>query len=244
MNCKVWLLPLMLGGMLCGIYFLPKVGTIAQSAVEMKLPDTSGDWLLKQQTASEAEIKTLSGDTEFSKALCYRALSGKYNNFGESVPDMVQLSIVLSGLDINNSIHRPERCMPAQGHNIMGASKQMLKLADGREFPAQRLVSIQSLQDPRVTDREAYVKYNCITYYFFIGKERVTSDHVSLRLIDMKDRLVRGMDQRWAYISASMWYGKLPWIEEEITEAEADAKLRTFLTEFSANQIKWDQIAR
>jgi hypothetical protein len=52
------------------------------------------------------------------------------------------------------------------------------------------------------------------------------------------------MDQRWAYVSASMWYGKVPWIEEEITQEEADEKLRAFLAEFAVEQIDWEMIAR
>ncbi|HEX7261914.1 MAG TPA: exosortase-associated EpsI family protein [Luteolibacter sp.] len=244
MNCKVWLLPMMLGGTLSAVYFLPRVGDIADSAVAMELADSSGKWVLQSQPASEAEIKTLSSDTRFSKAICYSARPGEFNVAGKPVPDVIHLSIVLSGSDLNNSIHRPERCMPAQGHNITSSGKQALTLPGGREFETKRLVSIQSLRDARVTDREVYLKYNCLTYYYFVGHDRVTNDHLGRTFIDMKDRLVHGMDQRWAYVSASMWYGKVPWVEKEITETEADAKLRTFLTEFSGNQIKWDQITR
>jgi two-component system osmolarity sensor histidine kinase EnvZ len=61
-------------------------------------------------------------------------------------------------------------------------------------------------------------------------------------LIDMKDRLLRGMDQRWAYVSISMWYGNLPWIEAGISEEEADRKLQDFVAGFSARQINWDKI--
>jgi hypothetical protein len=58
----------------------------------------------------------------------------------------------------------------------------------------------------------------------------------------MQDRLVLGMDQRWAYVSASMWYGKVPWIEKEVSIEEADQKLRAFLMEFGEEQINWDMI--
>ncbi len=88
------------------------------------------------------------------------------------------------------------------------------------------------------------MQFNCVTYYFFVGHDRVTNDHLERTLVDMKDRLLRGMDQRWAYVSASMWYGKLPWIDKEVTEAEADEKLRKFVTGFAENQIDWDQVKR
>lgn len=58
----------------------------------------------------------------------------------------------------------------------------------------------------------------------------------------MKDRLLLGVDQRWAYVSASMWYGKVPWIEDKIPVEEADAKLVQFLSELGQEQIDWSMI--
>ena len=244
MKSKAWLLPLFLGGALSAIYFLPQVGAVAQSAVKMDLPTRSGVWMMEGQAPSKAELGTLAPDTQFSKAMCFAARPGEINLDGQLIPDVLQLSIVLSGSDINNSIHRPERCMPAQGHNILSSTEPTLKLANGREFAAKRLVSLQSVRNPANKEREEYLRYNCLPYYFFVGHDRVTNDHLSRTFIDIKDRLVRGMDQRWAYASVSMWYGKVPWIEAEISEAEADEKLVKFLTDFSEKQIDWDQIAR
>jgi hypothetical protein len=42
-----------------------------------------------------------------------------------------------------------------------------------------------------------------------------------------------------------MWYGKIPWIKEtEITEQEADDKLKAFIIDFSERQINWKQLRR
>lgn len=244
MNHKPWLLPLFLAGALSSVYLLPKVGAVAQSAVNMTLPDASGDWSFEKHYATEAELGTLAPDTEFSKATCLSARPGEMNRYGNPVPDIVQLSIVLSGADINNSIHRPERCMPAQGHNITSSSERTLKLPNGRQFAARRLVSIQSVRNQANKEREEYVKYKCLTYYFFVGHDRVTDGHWVRTFLDIKDRMVRGMDQRWAYTSVSMWYGEVPYITKEVSEAEADAKLQAFLTDFSEKQINWNQITR
>ncbi len=245
MKRKPWLLPLFLGGALSAIYFLPKVGAVAQSAVNMDLPDFSGNWSFEKQIASQEEILILSPDTQFSKAMCLNERPGETNQYGNPVADVVQLSIVLSGSDINNSIHRPERCMPSQGHNITSSSDQTLKLSNGRQFAVKRLVSIQSQRNPANKEREEYLKFNCLTYYFFVGHDHVTNDHLGRTFIDIKDRLVRGMDQRWAYASVSMWYGEVPWLKgKPISVEEADAKLQKFLTEFSEKQINWDQIKR
>ena len=242
MKSKTWLLPLFLGGAMSAIYFLPKVGTVAQSAVKMELPNYSGSWTFKNLPPSPEELGTLSPDTQFSKAICLSARPGETNLDGYAVPDRVDLSIVLSGADLNNSIHRPERCMPAQGHNITSSSSQILKLSNGHQLATKRLVSTQSQRLASSKEREEYVKFNCLTYYFFVGHDRVTNDHLERTILDMKDRLIRGMDQRWAYASVSMWYGKVPWIEKEVTQAEADGKLQKFLEDFTEKQIKWDQI--
>ena len=37
--------------------------------------------------------------------------------------DQVLVSIVLSGHDLDNSIHRPERCLPAQGWTIVDSKR-------------------------------------------------------------------------------------------------------------------------
>ena len=134
--------------------------------------------------------------------------------------------------------------MPSQGHNITSSSERTLKLPNGREFAAKRLVSIQSVRNEANKDQEEYLKFKCLTYYFFVGHDHVTNDHLGRTFVDIKDRLVRGMDQRWAYASVSMWYGKVPYIENEVSEGEADGKLQKFLTEFAEDQIKWEQITR
>ena len=244
MITKPWILPLFLGGALSAVYLLPKVGAVAQSAISMTLPDASGAWEFDKQYATEAEIKTLMSDTEFSKAVCFSARPGETNPYGNPVADVVQLSIVLSGADINNSIHRPERCMPSQGHNITSSSERTLKLANGRQFEVTRLVSLQAIRNQANKEREEYLKYDCLTYYFFVGHDRVTNGHWARTMLDIKDRLVHGMDQRWAYASVSMWYNKVPYMDQQVSMAEADAKLQKFLTEFSEKQITWDQITR
>ncbi|MEO5917157.1 MAG: exosortase-associated EpsI family protein [Luteolibacter sp.] len=251
MKSKVWLLPLFLGASLSAVYFLPSVGAVAKSAVVMELPESSGNWDLENIPPTSDETTVLSRDTEFSKAIARSIRSGEITMEGFPVRERLDLSIVLSGADVNNSIHRPERCMPAQGHFIMSSSDRTLELSNGRSFPVKRLVSIKSDNDAPAGERERYVKSNCLTYYFFVGHDRLTNDHLARTVIDMKDRLVRGIDQRWAYVSATIQYGKVleaaidgrsPQVAFEVTEAEADTKLQAFLTQFARNQIHWEQV--
>jgi hypothetical protein len=237
MKYRFWLLPVIFSGALSSIYFLPKAGEVAGSAVNMELPGVVSNWLLKNVPPSEVEIKVLGADTQFSKAICQSPRPGEFTIDGLRIPDELNLSVVLSGYDLNNSIHRPERCMPAQGHNILSSKDVIVKVSNGREFKAKRLVSVQTL-----ATKEKSIELNCLTYYFFVGNDQITNDHLDRTFIDMKDRLLRGMDQRWAYVSISMWYGNLPWIEAGISEEEADRKLQDFVAGFSARQINWDKI--
>ena len=236
MKASPLILPVFLGAALSSIYFLPTAGEVAQSAIRMDLPLERGDWGFEEQLASEAEKETLAKDTEFAKAICWKPRPGQYYQNGENVKDRVDLSVVLSGSDINNSIHRPERCMPAQGHNILSSSDRRIKLDNGRTIEVKRLHSVQTL--PTNEERTEFVELNCVTYYFFVGHDRITNDHLGRTFLDMKDRLLKGMDQRWAYVSTSMWFGDLVGLKE----ADAEVKLTDFVKRFSEDQINWDQV--
>ncbi len=240
MKLRAFILPLFVAGALGAVYFLPSAGQIAQSAVKMDLPNNSGSWQFKKIPPTEAELGTLAKDTEFSKAECYSIRPGEYDENGNPVPDLLFVSVVLSGADINNSIHRPERCMPAQGHQIMESTDRKLQVDDGRSVTVKRLKSLQRLP---TAEEGKFLELNCVTYYFFVGHDQITNNHLGRTFIDMKDRLVKGMDQRWAYVSASMWFGEMPWIKEgRVTEEEAERKLTDFVSRFSETQIKWDQL--
>ena len=233
-------LPIIMAAGLGLIYFLPQVGSTAQSAIRMELARTVPPWTLIPTQPSDLEIKILGDETDFSKADCLCARPGEYLQDGSPTPDHINLSIVLSGSDLNTSIHRPERCLPAQNHKILSSTVIPLKLSNGRTISVRRLKTTQTIPNP--DDRSLDKEYNGVTYYFFVGHDRIEYDHLQRTLADMKDRHVRGMDQRWAYVSASMWYGKIPWIEKTVPESEADAKLTGFLTELAERQIDWTQV--
>jgi hypothetical protein len=241
MSGKPWLLPLVLVGSLSVVYVLPQAGEMAESAARMELPSQSEGWHFEAKIATEAEIKTLGSETRFSKAVCYRPRPGEISMDGRSIPDVMEISIVLSGSDLNTSIHRPERCMPAQGHRILETKSIPFTVQGGRGFTAKRLLSVKTISR-RETGGDP-LELNCVTYYFFVGRNQITDNHVERTLIDMRDRLLYGLDQRWAYVSATMIYGKLPWLEgREFTLEEADEKLTEFLSTFAVDQIDWERI--
>ena len=42
-----------------------------------------------------------------------------------------------------------------------------------------------------------------MTYYWFVGHTDTTSSHIWRTWLDMRDRLIHGYNQRWAYITVA-----------------------------------------
>lgn len=236
---RAWLLPIFTAVSLSSIFFLPKAGSVAQSAISMKLPENLAEWRFKIIPASEKEIQILAKDTDFSKAICVAPIPGAYNDLGQPIGQRIDLSVVLSGADINNSIHRPERCMPAQGHQIYDTKSDTLDTPSGQKLPVRILTSMQTI--PLDAEGKKTASFHCVTYYFFVGQHRITDDHLKRTLIDMADRVLRGQDQRWAYVSASMWFSDTG--EHGLTSrASAEKEIRQFLGNLADRNIDWQQI--
>jgi hypothetical protein len=83
-----------------------------------------------------------------------------------------------------------------------------------------------------------------VTYYFFVGHERITENHTRRTLFDIKDRLVNGEAQGWAYISVTMVFGNAKaGLSGELPDFEtADLAVRNLLGELAAKNIAWEQI--
>src|SRR5437762_1846020 len=93
----VILLSLLLLG-LGSVFALPKHIKLQPAAVDPVLPDYIGSWQASELPVTQMERDLLGPDTRISRKL-YSNMTG----------DEVFISIVLSGPDMNTSIHRPER---------------------------------------------------------------------------------------------------------------------------------------
>ena len=235
----------LIAAVMSAIYVLPPLDEAA-SAMDMEIDSFIGAWETRTYPPTELELSILAKDTEFSKAHCFRRRLEEMSFIhGTSPVDRVELSIVLSGYDLNTSIHRPERCMPAQGHRSIRSSKDELELPDGRTVPVTRLLSKQELGYGPPEDRK-FITRDCLTYYFFVGEHTVTRDHLKRTLVDIQDRVLKGTAQRWAYVSAT-----IPYIDSEQREIGdplnfemADTHLRRLLAELADSNIDWDRITR
>ncbi len=210
------------------------------SAVRMEIQEKLGAWSATKVPETKEERHALAPDTRFSKAVCLKPRDGNSSFFYTGPQDAAHVSIVLSGFDLANSIHRPERCMPAQGHEIYQSEKLVVAVKDDRQIPARRLLSIKTGKD----EKGHVFENQAVTYYFFVGHEKITENHTRRTLFDIKDRLMKGEAQGWAYISVTMLFsnekpgrpGGLPDLET------ADQAVRQLLGELAAKNIDWEQI--
>ena len=119
-----------------------------------------------------------------------------------SLPDSqsgLHATIVLSG-DDRSSIHRPQVCMTAAGHEI--ARERVIRIPlEGREKPLE--VMVMDMARPFTREDGTQGAYASYYAYWFVGKDRETASHLARMAWMGYDRVFRGVSHRWAYIALS-----------------------------------------
>lgn len=211
----------------CGlgtVFFIPREARIQPCRVRMELPDSIGEWEGKPAEVTQKERDGLASDTQFCRKV-----------YEDGFGDQVLVSIVLSGNDLDNSIHRPERCLPAQGWAVEDSSLLSVPVpeAPGGRLPVTRL---HDMRQVRLKDGRVGSLYN-LNYYWFVGYTDITASHFQREYIDLKDRLLHGYNQRWAYVTVASTVTKNTTpdgrVEELIPEgkdaAETDAMVQKMI---------------
>lgn len=234
---QILLLPFLLALMLGGLYVMPRKGELLDSSIHMELPTgmRPDGWHGTRRQESEEERSILAADTEFSKADYVQQLPISLN-VPENAPALCRVSIVKSGHDLNNSIHRPERCLPAQGHFNLSATKVRVPVEGHGSILMTKLKSQQNL----TPDQAKPAIVDNMHYYVFIGRGHLTEDHLKRTLTDMKDRVLYGMDQRWCYFQISTAYGDLVNLPEE----KARTQTERLISQLLSRLVKWDELER
>lgn len=220
------LLAVLLGG-LSTVFLLPRQIRLQPVGIEFELPKmVGGVWYGHEQEVSPGEQATLGFDTEFARKLYTNARG-----------DEILASIVLSGQDMNTSIHRPEWCLPAQGWTIAGSSKSAIPQRDRAPLITTRLFNIRMPRDketgkPIVDDKGAPFVVKNLDYYWFVGYDGVTASHLNRNLIDITDRLLHGYNQRWAFVTVASTITH-NFRRDGLDEEQTDAILRDFIAKLS-----------
>jgi len=217
------------------VWLLPKSEDMKLSRLSHDLPLEFGSMRGTSTAVTGEELKVLSKDTEFERA--------RYVNLDRPTQPPIELSIVFSGKDPNNSIHRPERCLRAQGWNFLKERKVMVKgaMPDGSDMPFREIVCSK----PVVLKNGKEVTIMRVQYYTFFGHTAVTEDHYGRTLQDMKDRLFNGYDQQWAYATFSIAVYDQVHVDEGMVRAqnvytleESESILAHFITQLSPFVVK------
>lgn len=176
------------------VFLFPRKPGVGAAGIRLELPTRVGDWEGTEVEVSQREREALAKDTEFARKV-YR------NTFG----DEIFVSIVLSGDDMTNSIHRPERCLPAQGWNVVNSSRVALPLPSAGPLEMTKLSNEgQFMLRPKGDGKEPVrVSLRSLNYYWFVGSRDITPDHLKRTIFDIRDRLLYGQNQRWAYVTVA-----------------------------------------
>lgn len=172
------------------VYLIPAHAFTQPSGVNMELPDFVGEWFGTPQKVTQAELDELAADTSFARQV-----------YTDGLGNQILVSIVLAGEDPDNSIHRPERCLPAQGWTLLDSNVVTLRspsLPNG-ELEVTRLHNERKVQDER---GNLHTIYN-LNYYWFVGYNKITPSHLDRALTDIRDRVTKGYNQRWAYVTVA-----------------------------------------
>ena len=203
------------------VFLLPK--SAAQPfGIKLELPATLGTWWGTEGSILQKERDTLGKGTEFARK--------NYKNHFESAAPEILVSIVLSGHDMSNSIHRPERCLDAQGWTRLASDEVQIDVPKMGRFPVTRLQN----RTTRRNDDGSTRTINAYSYYWFVGERDITGSHWGRWFIDNRDRLLRGVNQRWAFITVT---GIIPSQSDPSRESAArkstDDAVRGFIKELA-----------
>lgn len=181
--------------------FLPKSPPIQESRLSRQLPDVFGAWEGVNEAVGKRERDILAADTDFSRK--------RYTHRTDKTLAPISVSVVFSGREINNSLHRPEVCLRTQGWNFLAEETLILRgaLATEEDLPLRKIVMEQPLlneaREPVVNEAGDTIYIQRVQYYTFLGADTLTASHWELRITDMRDRLRYGYDQKWAYTTFS-----------------------------------------
>ena len=202
------------------VFLLPKSAD-QPTGINLVLRENVAGWIGRDAEVTQKERDVLGGGgTEFARKIYEHP---QWKNF------TLLVSVVLSGHDMSNSIHRPERCLDAQGWTVLDSDTAPIRLEKGGDFSTTRLHNRRTItRDGKSVAQEA------LTYYWFVGENEATASHWGRFFADNRDRLLRGVNQRWAFITITGLIAPRASVEEraEITKW-VDTQMRGFIRDLA-----------
>ena len=156
--------------------------------LEVLLPENLPGY--KSELVPEASIVTnsLPPDTSFGQRL-----------YTEDDGFQSMINVVLMGAD-RTSIHKPEICLVGQGWQFDGAATRPEKVRMTRPM-AYELSVMRVVAHIDTVDNGQPVKRSCVYTYWFVDGNRFTARHNEWKWWLVKDFLLTGVLDRWAYVT-------------------------------------------
>jgi EpsI family protein len=174
---------ILLVGLGC-VFLIPKDVKLQLAAINPSLPEFVEEWQGVDEPVTQSEREVLGSDTQFVKKMYTKGT------------DQIFVSVVLSGPDMNTSIHRPERCLPSQGWTVAESKTVSVPLREG-VLTATRLQNVRAV----FQDNGEPINVRSLDYYWFVGHSDITPSHYERTWIDIRDRVLKGCNQQWAYVT-------------------------------------------
>ncbi len=158
--------------------------------LEILMPETVPGYTSQILTNVEEGLAVLPEDTSYRSRL-YQA----DDHFG------VQITTVLMGAD-RSSIHNPQICLPGQGWTINDSMTRVENVPMQRPFPYElpvnRIISSKQIKNTDGAD----VMVSSVYLYWFVDADQYTASQWKRKAwLVPHDLLVKGVLDRWAYIS-------------------------------------------
>jgi hypothetical protein len=168
-------------------WFAPPAQKGDDVGVSMELPYHVGSLYAFSEGISQAELDILPKDTMYARK--------SYGSTDSDKLDRITCSIVLSGAE-RRSLHRPERCLPAQGWRIDNSHTETVSLASGRNLAVTALLlkkQVRQANGMPFTLRQYFL-------YWYVAHNITTPYQTERILLTNWDLLVHRENQRWAYV--------------------------------------------
>jgi hypothetical protein len=163
--------------------------TLIPGSVAMKidLPERVLDFISTNVPEPEVVLGYLPKDTSFVERY-YWAPDGFW----------ATATIILMGAD-RTSIHRPDYCLPGQGWRIEKKTEVNIPLAGKppHQLPVMKWVNSNYFQTP--DGRKTEVRG--LLVFWFVADNEQTASYVQFQYYLLRDLLLTGELQRWAYVS-------------------------------------------
>lgn len=159
------------------------------SSQSVFLPEKVADYSSTNALVSKIELGMLPPDTVYGRRI--------YKN-GSSNEFPIMTSVVLMGTD-RTSIHKPQYCLVGQGENIVSSELISIPIGSPRPYQLQVMKLSTTSQHPIAPGR--FVTTSGIFLYWFVADGQLTPHHGERMWLMGRDLIVKGLLQRWAYVS-------------------------------------------